>query len=71
MKKPSIKVFKRRAEIVVETNNEPEVFDTSVKAMRQTRREIVKTIAGWVGELREQNRVAENIARREIYGKPL
>ncbi|MEP6923489.1 MAG: hypothetical protein ABI954_03410 [Pyrinomonadaceae bacterium] len=71
MNKPLIKVFKRRTEVAIQTQKEPEVFDSSLKAAHLVRREIVNTIGGWIDERREQNRLAEIIARQMISGELL
>ena len=71
MNKPAIKIIKRCTKVVAETQNEPDVSGGSLKAKRLVRREIVRTIGGWIDERREQNRLAEIIARQMISGKSL
>ena len=76
MKQPLIKITKRCAETVIqaaqaaETGNEPEVLESSVKTARFVRREMVKTITGWIEDWREQRRLAEITARRKPVGEP-
>lgn len=71
MNKSLIKIVKRGAEIVVAIPDEPKAADSSVKAARRTKREIVKIITGWINEQRAQNQLAEIVARRELCGKTL
>ncbi len=65
MNKSLIRIIKRGIKITPEMSNKSAVALDAVKAASLTKREIVRTITGWVSEQREQNRLAE-IAAREM-----
>jgi hypothetical protein len=67
MEKTAIKVIKRNK---AEAQNacEPQVAVSEEKIERRTRREMVETVANWISERREKNRLEEIAAIRKIFG---
>jgi hypothetical protein len=65
--KTSIKVIKRK-EAETENTSEPKAALSPEKAERHVRREMVNTVASWISERRENNRIEEITAIRQIFG---
>ncbi|MBC7796803.1 MAG: hypothetical protein H7Z37_08020 [Pyrinomonadaceae bacterium] len=70
MSEQKIKVIKRNAKVPIKAKNEKEIISVSLKALSRKKREITKTITSWIAESRENNRIAEIVARRLISGEP-
>ena len=70
MNKASVKVIKRKDVTAAESSaDETKAVINEEKAERHSRREMVNTVANWINERREQNRLEEITALRKIFGE--